>query len=75
MSSDSEFLMRMGEARHRLERLYYDDTPWTDFNTQNPFWDVNRENGSKLDLIRRTLLSRHEELFEILLLMNPVKDK
>lgn len=73
MSSDSEFLMRMGEARHRLEQLYYETTPWEDFNENNPFWDGKK--GDKIDLIRRTLMTRHEELFNVLLLMSPNRDK
>ena len=72
MSSDSEFLMRMGEARHRLEQLYYESPPWEDLHDQNPFWD---KKDGKLTTIKNTLTRRQEELFEILMLMSPNKDK
>lgn len=72
MSNDSEFLMRMGEARHRLEQLYYQTPHWEDYNESNPFWSGVK--GDKLDLIRTTLLNRQAELFEILMLMSPNKE-
>lgn len=72
MSNDSEFLMRMGEARHRLEQLYYEKTPWEDFKETNPFWQCKK--GDKIELIKKTLEDRQEELFNILLLMSPNKE-
>ena len=73
MSSDSEFLMRMGEARYRLEQLYYEQTAWEDYNEGNPFWEGKK--GDRMDIIRQTLIKHKEELFEILMLMSPNKDK
>ncbi len=72
--SDNNFLMSIGEARYRLERLYYEKTPWKDLDKDNIFWH-QEQRDMKMEEIRIALEAREEELFEILMLMNPSRDK